>query len=137
MKTFAAAVRRADEDDPFEEFQIEDPSSPDGTVTLRYYLPDDGQLALLLSAVGKHASVMTQIAGAIDFFTAVLEEDSRSYVVERLMDRRDPFGLEQVTEIMEWMTEEWVARPTQRSSESSQSPPTAGKKSRPRTTKST
>lgn len=87
---------------------------------LAAYRPTDGQLALLMSAVGRHTNMQTQIAGIIDFFVAVMDDDSASYVTDRLLSRTDPLGIEQVQEVMEWMIEEWTGRPTQPLSVSTQ-----------------
>jgi hypothetical protein len=69
-------------------------------------------LALLMSSVGRHTNMQTQVAGIIDFFVAVMDDDSASYVTDRLLSRSDPLGIDQVQEVMEWMVEEWTGRPT-------------------------
>jgi hypothetical protein len=79
-----------------------------------------------MASVGRHASFHQQVAGVINFFCEVMDADAHAYVVERLLDRKDPFGLEQVTEIMEWMIEEWTGNPTQKPSVSTASPSTTG-----------
>jgi hypothetical protein len=101
------------------------------------YTPTDGQIAMTMAALGRHTSDITKMAGVIDFFVAVLDEDSHSYVVNRLMDRADPLKLEQVEEIIMWLMEEWSGRPTRSPSVSTQSRQSGGRKSKPRTTKST
>jgi len=108
----------------------------DGTELTCYY-PNDGQLAILAASLGRHSSQHTQIAGIIDFFVEVMDEQSHSYLVERLLDRKDPFGLTEVQDIMAWMMEEWTGRPTQRPSVSTQSQKTAGPRSTRRTTRPT
>lgn len=95
--------------------------------------PKDGQLAVLMATTGRHSSQQEQIAGLINFFVAVLDDDSHSYVVNRLLDRKDPFGIDEVQNIMEWMIEEWSGRPTQSPSVSTASPPNAGQNSTPPT----
>ena len=103
----------------------------------RAYKPNDGQLAMLMASLGRHSSDATKLAGVIDFFVTVMDDESHQHVVDRLLSRDDTFGLEQVTDIMMWMIEEWTGRPTQPLSVSTSSPGSGGQKSRRRTTKST
>ena len=98
-------------------------------VECKAYRPKDGQLAVLMATTGRHSSNEEQVAGLINFFVAVLDDESHSYIVSRLLDRRDSFGLEQVQDIMEWMVEEWSGRPTRSPSVSTSSPPSGGQKS--------
>jgi hypothetical protein len=113
MKEFTTALKAVVDDEQAMEFAI------DGT-EMKAYQPTDGQLAMLMSNLGRHTSVQTRLAGVIDFFVAVLDEESATYVSDRLLSRTDPLGLEQVQEIMEWMVEEWTGRPTQPLSVSTQ-----------------
>lgn len=129
MKEFSTAIseaERQDDEDNAMEFSV------DGTLC-RAYRPSDGQLAFLMASTGRHSSDSEQIAGLINFFVAVLDDDSHNYVVSRLLDRRDPFGLEQVQAIMEWMVEEWSGRPTKSPSVSTPSPPNTGRSSTAKT----
>jgi hypothetical protein len=87
---------------------------------LAAYQPTDGQLALLMSSIAAHTSVQTRVAGVINFFVAVMDDDSATYITDRLLSRSDPLGVDQVEEIMEWMVEEWTGRPTQPLSVSTQ-----------------
>lgn len=108
VKEFARAVKEAEEETEAPlEFKIE--GHPE---TLRCYKPTDGQLAMLMMATGRHTTVHTQVAGIIDFFVSLLDEESQTLTTDWLLDRNDPFGIEQVNEIMTWMVEEWTARPT-------------------------
>lgn len=95
-------------------------------VECRAFKPADGQLAVLIATTSKHSSTQEQVAGLINFFVAVLDDDSHSYIVSRLLDRRDPFGITEVQDIMEWMVEEWSGRPTKSPSVSTQSPGSTG-----------
>jgi hypothetical protein len=74
--------------------------------------PGDGQLAVLMAMTSRHSKDVEQIAGIINFFVDVLDDHDHHYIVDRLMDRKDPFGVEEVTAILEYMVEEWTARPT-------------------------
>lgn len=106
MREFTTAVKEATEDtEEGMKFTL------DG-VELLCMQPHDGQLAMLMASVGRHTSQQTKIAGIIDFFVAVMDERSHGHIVDRLLDRDDPFGLKEVEEIMMWMIEEWTGRPT-------------------------
>jgi hypothetical protein len=91
--------------------------------------PKDGQLAVLMATSSRHSSTSEQIAGYINFFVAVLDDFSHTYVVSRLLDSDDEFGIDEVQDIMEWMVEEWSGRPTQSPSVSAQSHSNGGQKS--------
>lgn len=125
IKEFTTAVREAEADAPgLMTFTI------DGR-ELTCYHPGDGQIAVLMASVGRHASFHQQVAGIINFFVEVMDEDSHAYVVGRLLDREDQFGLTEVTSVMEWMIEEWTGNPTQKPSVSTASPSTTGPNSTP------
>lgn len=132
MREFNTAVKEVTEPEEQEQGM---PFAVDG-VMCRAFRPSDGQLAVLMASTGRHSSTQEQIAGLINFFVAVLDEDSHTYIVNKLLDRKDPFGLEKVQEIMEWMVEEWSGRPTQQPSASTPSPPSAGQNSTPPTPQS-
>lgn len=131
MKEFTTAVRAA------EEREHEDYAYPfvvDGR-ELVAYRPTDGQSAILMAAAGRFTSLTDKIAGAIDFFVSVMDEESRDYLVGRLLDRDDDFGMEEVEEILEWLTEEWTGRPTKSSSVSTPQRRNGGRNSTRTTTK--
>jgi hypothetical protein len=131
VKEFNSAVREATEDAEAPlEFAI------DGQV-LYAHKPTDGQIAMTMAALGRHTSNQTKIAGIIDFFVEILDEDSHQYIVERLLSRNDPLGLEQVEEILDWLVEEWTGRPTQQPSVSTRSRQSGGQKSKATTRRST
>jgi len=132
MKEFQTAVKAVTE--PVEDTAMQ--FSIDGR-ELVCYPPEPAQLAVLMAAVGRHASLQTKVAGVIDFFVEVMDEESHAYIRERLLDRTDPFGLEEVEEIMSWMIEEWSGRPTESPSVSTRSQRSGGRKSTRPTTKST
>jgi hypothetical protein len=105
-------------------------------VLYKAYKPTDGQFAFVMATTGKHSSTADQVAGQINFFLSMFEQEDADALAQRLLDRRDPFGVEEVTEIMSAMLEEWSGRPTKPSSGSSPSPRTTGRKSTQRTPKS-
>jgi hypothetical protein len=129
IKQFVTSVKAVTAGDELMEFEV------DGEV-LHCYPPKDGQVAILMASISRHTSVATKLAGIIDFFVEVMDEPSREYVVGRLMDRNDPFGLEEVEQISKWMMEELGGYPTQPPSVSTQSQKNGGRKSKHGTTKS-
>lgn len=141
MKEFTTAVRVAEVDEDVLEWKmveaIDDDPKNDRIVVCRAYPPTDGQWAMALAGLGRHTSDATRLAAIIDFFVGVLDEPSHQYLVERLLDRRDPFGLPEVSELLEWMVEEWGGRPTGSPSGSATSRRTGGQKSTRTTSRST
>jgi hypothetical protein len=131
MKEFITAIEEATEDQ--DEALV---FSLDGR-ELRAYKPTDGQIAMTMASLGRHTSDGTKIAGIIDFFVTVMDDQSHQYVVDRLLSREDPLGLLQVEEVLSWMVEEWTGRPTQPLSVSTPSRANGGRKSKPRTSVST
>lgn len=120
-----------------------DPEPDDGRTmkldgeTLRYYKPTDGQIAVYMASTGRHATDQDRTAAIINFFIELFDKRSQAHLVERLLDREDPFGLPKMEEMIEALTEEWSGRPTQPSSGSTRSRTSGGRKSTPRTRKST
>jgi len=100
---------------------------------MRAYKPTEGQFALLMMAMGRHASNIDQFSGVIDFFIQTLDEPSQRYVLDRMMTRTDIIPLSKIVEIMEWMIEEWGGRPFQKPSASTPSRRNGGRKSTPPT----
>lgn len=101
--------------------------------TLYAHRPDDGQLSMLMAVTSSMADKRTKVAGIINFFVAVMDEDDHAYITSRLLDRHDPFGIEEVTSILFWMIEEWTGNPTDEPSGSTPSRPSGGRKSTRRT----
>lgn len=131
MKEFTTAAEvAAGEDEPDLVFVL------DGE-ELRAYKPTEGQFALLMMAMGRHASQASQYAGVMEFFLAVLDEPSRRYVVDRMEKRDEVIATKTIVEIMEWMVEEWGGRPTQSPSVSTSSRRNGGRKSTVLTSAST
>lgn len=126
MKEFKTAVDEAEREDAGDEGVLE--FNLDG-VMCTAYRPKDGQLAVLMASTGRHSSEQEHVAGLINFFVAVLDDDSHNHIVARLLNRKDPFGLEQVNNIMHWMIEEWSGRPTKSRSDSTGSRQTDGQNS--------
>ena len=126
MKSFSTAGKNAAESD----IEGAEPITfiVDGS-EFTAYPPTSGQFALMLSAQASHRGIADKVAAMIDFFDGMLEEEDQQVFRRRLLDRRDPMDFDMVEEIMEYLIEEWSARPTQPPHESSSSPPATGRKS--------
>jgi len=98
--------------------------------------PTPAQFAVFMSTQAESRDVSDRVAGVIDFFDGLLTEEARRTFRKRLLDRDDPFDFDMVQEIMEWLVEEWSARPTQPSSGSVASRTNTGRRStaKPRST---
>jgi len=125
-----AAEAAAGEDEPDLVFTL------DGE-ELRAYRPTEGQFALLMMAMGRHASNTEQYAGILEFFVSVLDDESQRYVLNRMEARGEMISTKTIVEIMEWMVEEWGGRPTRSPSVSTSSRRNGGRKSTALTTAST
>jgi hypothetical protein len=126
MKQFITAASEADELEEGERkdlvFMIDDRE-------VTAYFPGDGQIAVYMATTASFASKREQVAGALNFFVSVFDEDTHSWVVSRLFDRTDDFGLKQVTDILQYMMEEWTGNPTVAPSTSTRSRPTTSRRS--------
>ena len=128
MREFVTAAEKSEEPDGEEPIVF----LVDGH-EMRAYKPTEGQFALLMMAMGRHASNTEQFAGVVDFFFNVLDDESQQYFSSRMMSREEVIPLEKIVEIMEFLTEEWGGRPFQRPSASTSSRRTGGRKSTART----
>lgn len=93
------------------------------------YQPDEAQFAMLMAFVGRGSSDADRVAGLINFLIAILDPKGADYLQRRLLDRKDDYGIEDVENLMEWLTEEWSGNPTQGRSASTPSPSTTGSSS--------
>lgn len=144
MPSFDTAVARATETEELEynhEFDINERDDDDRivrTVKCWFREPDTGEIVMLLTDTqGRRANLSQRLAALVDFMTEVLDEPSQEYVVQRMLDPKDAFGLEDLTPILEWMIEEFGGRPTRQPSDYLPSRKTAGRSSTQRTSKST
>jgi hypothetical protein len=124
MREFVTAVTAADEASEWLEFKV------DG-VECKATRPTPAQVAYLTAALHKRAAIETQIAGAINFCMAIMDNDTSAYLSDKLLDSADPFDLENLQEIIQWLMEEWAGRPTQPSSDSSPTEDGSGSTSTP------
>lgn len=144
---FDTAVRRSqvevDEDEVIEFTIVEVDEDEDGEeirrkVKCRAYKPAEGQVMLLVAdMMSRRSDLGSQMAALVDFLTDVLDDESKTYVVNRLMDRDDPFGITELEPIVEYLVEAWGGRPTKQPSDFSPSRKRTGQRSTARTTKST
>jgi hypothetical protein len=93
------------------------------------YKPDEAQFAVLMATTGRGTSDADRIAGFINFFVNIMDENGADYLTGRLLNRRDPFGIDDVEKIMEDLSGEWTGNPTHGSSASTPSPSSDGPKS--------
>lgn len=126
MKEFSTALAAHEGVEEGEKFEFKVDAR-----TLVAYGATPEQMAVVLSKIGRHTSQQTKIAGIIDFLMAVMDDDDAAWLTERLLDRKDPFGLPDVTSILMYLIEEWGGHPTQEPSGSSPTPTTTGPTSTP------
>lgn len=101
----------------------------DGTEeTLYAYPPSEGQLVLLTAASGARQQ-QRQISEFMDVFWSLVDEDTENILRDRLSDPYDTFGVQDILNIIEWLSEEAAARPTQPSSGSTPSQRSDGTRS--------
>lgn len=130
MREFVTAAEKAEESDE---------GGPEPLVfaidgqELRAYQPSEGQMALLMMAMGRYTTQTDQFAGLLDFFIQVLDFESEQYVLNRMSNRETTIPIEVIGDILTWMVEEWGGRPFQKRSGSTSSRPSAGRKSTRRT----
>lgn len=101
------------------------------------YYPGDGALVMLMADTMGRADIGMKLAGIINFLADCLDDESKDYITGRLLDRHDPFGLEEITPIVWWLVEVFGGRPTKQPSDYAPSRKTGGQSSTRRTSKST
>lgn len=97
-----------EEDDPHVNFKL------DGR-EMRAYQPTDGQLAFMLSAMGRGQSQEGRFAGILNLLRETLRPEDQDYLDARLLsrDKKDRRLIEQIEGIFEYLMEEWFEdRPT-------------------------
>jgi len=92
----------------------------------------------MLATMGRGQTSDGRTASAINLMLESLRDEDKDWFESRLLTRgKDRIPVETITEVFEYLVEEWFARPTQPPSDSAPSPQNDGPKSKPRTTKST
>lgn len=137
MKEFETAARASsrelgEDSIPFKIKRVDE----DGTVIqvreLTAHLPDENQIILLTSGLGRGGTQSQRVATVMNFFYNVLDKADGDYIEARLWDADDEFGLAQVVSIAEWLIEEWSGDPSQEPSGSQSSQSTTGASSTPK-----
>lgn len=127
MREFVSAAKAKTEEDTEVIQPIE--FSLDGKV-YRAYPPTESQIALVVAATtGGYKTNDEGIAAMINFAVALLSKDDHDEIVQKLMNREDPFELPDLMQIMEYIIEEASGNPTKLSSDSTQSRANTGRKS--------
>lgn len=130
MKEFITAVAAKDDDpEGWIEFPVVEQNEKGErvrTVNCRAKRPSTGQVAYLTMTTHKRQTFETQVSGIINFVMAIMDDETAAYLSDRLLDQKDPFDIPQIQEIIEYLVEEWSARPTGSSSDSSESQAPSG-----------
>lgn len=125
MKEFKTAAREAagiDDAEEVIEFVVDDE-------TWRAHKPTEGQVAWLMANMTDYVKAEEQAAASINFFVGLFDQETRRIIAHRLMDREDPFDLQQIQEITEYLVEEWSSRPTKSPSDYMPSQQNGGRRS--------
>jgi hypothetical protein len=137
MREFTTAAKEPVEDEVIvftvKRNPVADPDYVPEVKELQAYRPSDGQLAVLMASFGKGSDEVESVAGPLNFFDSILDDDGRRYIMDRMLDPKDPFGPGECAQIMEGLIEEWSGRPTQPPSGSTPSQPNGGQNSTPTT----
>ena len=113
MREFKTAARAADGEGDVIEFKVDDD-------VLRAHRPSEGQLAMVMAVIGDFSTTEEQVATIINFYVALLDDDSRRVAKRRLLIDRTMDVID-VTHHIQFFVEEWSARPTRQSSDSTSS----------------
>jgi hypothetical protein len=124
-KSFRLAAERSVEGETLEplDFTVEGTEE-----TLYAFPPSEGQLVLLTAAAGARDATR-QSAEFMDTFWSLLDEETTDILRSRMLDPGDTFGLTDVMHIIQWLSEEAAARPTESSGGSTLSPRSTGNRS--------
>lgn len=127
MKEFTRAAQQASKvDSPLGDEPLDFTVGGD---VFRVYPPTTAMFALFMSSQADNREVTDHIAGLVDFLDNMLDPDDRIKFRRCLLDREHPLEFEMMQDIVEWLVEEWSARPTEQQSDSPSPPPSTGPKS--------
>ena len=116
MKEFTTAAKAAADDPDAAEAEVIR-FKVDGR-DIEMLPPSEGQVAILLAGASDLSSTPETVASAINFFMSLLRNrEDITYFKRRLLSHDDNFGADQVAEIVQWLVEEWTARPTKQPSD--------------------
>lgn len=92
--------------------------------------PDDDAMIVSFAAAGRaDASTADRVSVIFDAFKDMLPASESRQLIARVKDRNDEVTIEMLTEIYEWLQEQWTDFPTQSSSDSSRRRSTGGRNS--------
>lgn len=99
-------------------------------VQVTFAAPTTSHLILMASMLEGAKDEKRRASILINWFFSMVPAMQRGYFETRLFDHEDSFDLVNITDIIDYLMEQWSGgRPTQRSSTSSGSPKPGGKKS--------
>lgn len=93
------------------------------------YPPKASQFAMFMATQAKNREVTDNVAGVVDFLDGLLDDADQKRLRARLLDREDPLDFGIVEQVVEYIMEEWMERPTQAASVSSDLPQKTVRKS--------
>ena len=93
------------------------------------YPPTEGQIAYMMASQADDRDLSDSIAGILDFFTGILDDQGAATFRRRFTDRDDTLTFEVVQDVLEALISEWSDRPTKPSSASTTSRGRTGRKS--------
>lgn len=99
---------------------------------VKFYEPSSGQLAIMSTIRASKDPGQKEARAVMSFFFGMMDEATADYFEERLMDRNDPFDLDSeggITEIFEYLLEEWSGKASKQPSDYQQSPKQTGRSS--------
>lgn len=91
--------------------------------------PGPGQLAYLSMVAASADSDLEAGAGLLNFLVSMMSNEDARYLKKVILDMDSGFDIEDVVEVMEYLLEEWSARPTKPASDSSGSQVPTGRPS--------
>lgn len=114
MKEFQTAVKAAvaeEEDFGFDLEFIIDKGVEGRERKIVAHKPSDGQMTVLMAFVGDDLrSNAESVSAALTFFNSVLEIEDARYIRRRLLNMNDPFGANEVIDILTYLMEEWSGK---------------------------
>lgn len=132
MSAFEIAVKEVAAPEEWIEFTVGDKTDCKAVMQ-----PTGGQIAYITLHMHKARRDESQAGALLNFLDSLLEDETQVYIMDLLLDPRNDFEVEQLLSLLEYLMEEWTARPTEQSSVSSSRQTTRGTSSKPRTRTST
>lgn len=126
VKEFALALERELEDEPDELLPF---TMQDDDEQLYALMPTEADVALAAGALSAYAEDGEKVVAILDLFWSLMDPGTARHLRRRMRDRKDPFGVGDVMNVLEWIIEERTGRPTKPSSGSTASRPSTGARS--------